>query len=106
MRSVPSWLQEKLPPPGPQAAARRSSKRGFLEKTLQAIAEALQNEIFSESLASRPGLLQGLDPRAKLVTILFLIGIAGVLHHIFSCSCSIYGFSGWPRAPGYPSELS
>ena len=68
----------------PQAAARRSSKRGFLEKTLHAITEALKNEIFSESLASRPGLLQGLDPRAKLVTILFLIGIAGVFHHIFS----------------------
>jgi cobalt/nickel transport system permease protein len=84
MRSVPSWLQEKIPPPAPQAAARRSSRRGFLEKTLHAITEALKNEIFSESLASRPGLLQGLDPRAKLVTILFLIGIAGVLHHIFS----------------------
>ncbi len=83
-RSVPSWLQEKTPPPGPQAAARRSSKRGFIEKTLQAIAEVLQNEIFSESLASRPGLLQGLDPRAKLVTILLLIGIAGMLQHIFS----------------------
>jgi len=84
MRPVPSWLQEKTPPPIPQAAARRSSKRGFIEKTLHAIAEALKNEIFSESLASRPGLLQGLDPRAKLVTILFLIGIAGVFHHIFS----------------------
>ncbi len=80
---MPSWLKEKLTPPGPQAAARRSSKRGFVEKTLQAIAEALQEEVFSESIASRPGLLQGLDPRAKLVTLLFLIGIAGLLHHIF-----------------------
>ena len=84
MGSVPSRLQEKTLPPMPQAAARRSSKRGFLEKTLHAIAEALKNEIFSESLASRPGLLQGLDPRAKLLTILFLIGIVGLCHHIFS----------------------
>ncbi|MGO9621820.1 MAG: cobalt ECF transporter T component CbiQ [Desulfobaccales bacterium] len=68
----------------PQAAARRSSKRGFLEKTLQAITEVLKNEVFSEYLASRQGLLQGLDPRAKLVTILFLIGIVGLCHHIFS----------------------
>jgi cobalt/nickel transport system permease protein len=83
-RSVPSWLQEKLPPPPPQAAARHSARRGFIEKTLEAIAEALKNEIFSEFLASRPGLLQGLDPRAKLVTILFLIGVAGLCHHIFS----------------------
>jgi cobalt/nickel transport system permease protein len=84
MWSLPSWLQENAPPPVPQAAPRRSSKRGFIEKTLHGIAEALKNEIFSESLASRSGLLQGLDPRAKLVTILFLIGIAGVFHHIFS----------------------
>ncbi len=81
--SVPSWLQEKIPPPGPQAATGRSSRRGFLEKTLQAIAEVLKNEVFSESLATQPGLLQGLDPRAKLLTILFLIGIAGLFHHIF-----------------------
>ena len=81
--SVPSWLQEKIPPPGPQAVTRRSSGRGFLEKTLQAIAEVIENEVFSESLASRPGLLQGLDPRAKLLTILFLIGIAGLFQHIF-----------------------
>ncbi len=84
MGSVPSWLQEKTPAPMPQAAARRSSKRGFLEQTLQAITEVLKNEVFSEYLASRQGLLQGLDPRAKLVTILFLIGIVGLCHHIFS----------------------
>jgi len=84
MRSVPLWLQENAPPPMPQVAPRRSSQRGFIEKTLHAIAEALEHEIFSEALASRSGLLQGLDPRAKLLTILFLIGIAGVFHHSFS----------------------
>jgi cobalt/nickel transport system permease protein len=83
-RSLPSWLQEKAPSPMPEAIPRRSSKRGFIEKTLHAIAEVMKNEVFSEYLASRPGLLQGLDPRAKLLTILFLIGVAGVFHHILS----------------------
>jgi cobalt/nickel transport system permease protein len=61
----------------------RSSRSGFIEKTLLAMAEVMKNEVFSESLASRQGLLQNLDPRAKLVTVLFLIGIAGLFHHIF-----------------------
>jgi cobalt/nickel transport system permease protein len=55
-----------------------------VEKTLHDIAEALQNEVFSEALAREPGLLQGLDPRIKLVTILILIGATGLFHHIFS----------------------
>ena len=61
----------------------RRSKSGFIEKTLHAIAEVMKNEVFSESIASRQGLLQNLDPRAKLATTLFLIGIAGFFHHIF-----------------------
>jgi cobalt/nickel transport system permease protein len=68
----------------PRAALGRSSKRGFIEKTLNSIAEALKNEVFCEYLAGKPGLLQGLDPRAKLATTLFLIGVAGVFHHIAS----------------------
>lgn len=84
MRSVPSWLKGEAKSPMPGEIAGRSSKRGFMEKTLLAITEVMKNEVFSESLASRQGLLQGLDPRAKLITVLFLIGVAGLFHHIFS----------------------
>ncbi len=51
---------------------------------MQAIAETLEREFFSESVASRSGLMQELDPRAKLASILFLIGTAGLLQHAFS----------------------
>jgi cobalt/nickel transport system permease protein len=67
----------------PGARRRRSSRRGFVEKTLNAITEFMQNEVFSEHLAGEPGLLQGIDPRAKLVTVLFLIFMAGMFRHVF-----------------------
>jgi cobalt/nickel transport system permease protein len=82
-RSIPGWLREKTPVGPIETPLGRTIKRGFVEKTLHAIAEVMKNEVFSESLAGRQGLLQGLDPRAKLVTVLFLIGTAGLFHHIF-----------------------
>jgi cobalt/nickel transport system permease protein len=80
--SIPAWLQEKKPLPLPQTSSGRSAKHGFIEKTLSAIADVIKNEVFSEFLACRQGLLQRVDPRAKLVSIFFLIGIAGLFHHI------------------------
>ena len=77
---LPSWLSEA--PATPQLAGGRRRRRcGFLEKTLAAIAETLRNELFAEELARRPGLLQGIDPRVKLATVLLLIGVAGLLHN-------------------------
>ena len=84
MRPLPPWFEEKTQTPMPRASSGHSSRRGFMEKTLNAIAETMKNEVFSESLANRTGILQGLDPRAKLLSVLFLIGTAGVLHHILS----------------------
>jgi cobalt/nickel transport system permease protein len=79
---IPIWLQEKTPFPMPRTAGGRSYRRGFIEKTLASIADVVKNEVFSDFLAGRQGLLQGLDPRVKLISILFLIGTAGLFHHI------------------------
>lgn len=78
---LPGWLEspDALEVSGGAPHRRR---RSFLEKTLHAIAEALKNEVFSEHCAREPGFLQRVDPRAKLVTILLLIGAAGLVHHI------------------------
>jgi cobalt/nickel transport system permease protein len=81
-QAIPPWLQERTPLPMSRETSGRSSRRGFIEKTLSAIADVVKNEVFSEYLAGRPGLLQGLDPRVKLVSVLFLIGAAGLFHHI------------------------
>jgi cobalt/nickel transport system permease protein len=86
-RPLPRWLEESTAP-DPKAGGRpRGRRRGFIAKTLHGIAEVTRNEVFSEALAGRPGLLQRLDPRVKVLTVLLLIGAAGLLHHILSLVC-------------------
>jgi cobalt/nickel transport system permease protein len=77
---LPSWLEE--PPRGdaPPVKGRRR-RRGSLEKTLHGFAEALRSEVFSGEPACRPGLLQRVDPRVKVLTTAMLIGVAAAVHH-------------------------
>lgn len=42
------------------------------------LSQALERSLFAESLARRPGLLQGLDPRVKLVGLLVLLLATGL----------------------------
>lgn len=51
--------------------------RGWVDKTLGDITHTLEQTIFAEDLARQPGLLQSLDPRAKVVIALaFLLAIS------------------------------
>lgn len=54
------------------------SRRNFLDKTLLQIAAALKETLVYEELAGRPGLLQRLDPRAKVVAALVLLLAVGL----------------------------
>ncbi len=47
--------------------------RGFIEKTLGDITNALEQTLFAEEIARRKGLLQSLDPRAKLIGALAIL---------------------------------
>jgi cobalt/nickel transport system permease protein len=49
------------------------ARRGFLEKTAAQVTVALKETLVYEELATQPGLLQGLDPRAKVVALVLLI---------------------------------
>jgi cobalt/nickel transport system permease protein len=87
-QGLPQWLEEsRIPAPPAETLKGRRRRQGFMAKTLHGIAELMRNEVFSESLASRPGLLQRMDPRAKVLTVLLLIGAAGLIHHIFFLVC-------------------
>ena len=58
------------------AAARsrgRKRKPGFIEKTLAGLAGAFERSLYSEELSAQRGLLQALDPRVKVLTLLLLI---------------------------------
>src|SRR4030042_749640 len=58
------------------------SRRNFLDKTLIQVTTALKETLVYEELAGRPGLLQGLDPRAKLIATLTLLLAVGLAQRI------------------------
>ncbi|HUO60451.1 MAG TPA: cobalt ECF transporter T component CbiQ [Candidatus Acidoferrales bacterium] len=55
---------------------------GFVERSISGITEALEHAIFSEDAARRSGLLQSLDPRAKIVGIFALVVGTAVAHRL------------------------
>lgn len=60
----------------------KRKKGSFIEKTLTGGAGLLRQVMFSEDVAERRGLLQRLDPRTKLVSMLVLLVAAGLVHSI------------------------
>ncbi|MDE3090605.1 MAG: cobalt transporter CbiM [Chloroflexota bacterium] len=71
-----------LPPRVTQAAQRKRAARGFFEKTLGDITGTLEQTLFAEEIARQPGLLQSLDPRAKLVGALALLIAVSASQHL------------------------
>ncbi|HFQ90202.1 MAG TPA: cobalt ECF transporter T component CbiQ, partial [Desulfobulbus sp.] len=49
------------------------SRKNFVSKTLAGLTEAIKQAVFAERYARLPGLLQGLDPRGKIITFLALL---------------------------------
>lgn len=62
----------------PEAGVGRHSRRLGLEGTLAGLTHALDQSVFAEEVARRPGLLQGLDPRAKILATLALLITVGL----------------------------
>ncbi|AOQ24822.1 Energy-coupling factor transporter transmembrane protein EcfT [Moorella thermoacetica] len=78
-KSLPAWLlAEEYSPVRPGGRKRRP---GFAEKTLRDLAHLGQEVLFSEELAGRRGWLQDLDPRCKLLSLLWLMVVAGLARH-------------------------
>jgi cobalt/nickel transport system permease protein len=58
------------PLPRPTGHRQRSS---FIERTLADVGHALEQSLFAEELSRQPGLLQSLDPRVKVLSIVLLL---------------------------------
>ena len=77
------------PCPGCQldiAPAARSHGRGgrsLARKTADSIARAVTDVLQNEETAARPGLLQRLDPRVKLVTLVLFAVTASLVHSVW-----------------------
>jgi len=75
---LPDWIAES-PRVRPAARARKAR---FIARTLQESAGFVEQAVFAEQIARRPGLLQRLDARAKAISIIGLIVGAAFLHHV------------------------
>jgi cobalt/nickel transport system permease protein len=78
--TLPFWLLQ------PQAAAPAagSSSVSFLSRFVQGLGHFLEEAFAGEALSVRPGLLQGLDARAKLVGLLALLVTAALSTNIWA----------------------
>jgi len=59
-----------------------SGRTSFMEKTLLGISSLLEEHVFSDKYPQRAGLLQSLDPRFKLLSLLLLIVAVSLLNHL------------------------
>src|SRR5579863_4322350 len=66
-----------------RAANRRRGTGGFIERTVESFAAALEHAFYAEDLARAKGLLQRLDPRIKLLGILALIVSVACAHKLW-----------------------
>jgi cobalt/nickel transport system permease protein len=61
----------------------------FIERSITGALSFLKESVFAEEYASKPGFLQSLDPRIKVITI-FLLIIATILTRSIAVSCVLY----------------
>jgi cobalt/nickel transport system permease protein len=75
-KAIPNWL---LTNEAARVDPRGGLNSGFFMKTIRAVNDFVQEELAAERQAVRKGLMQSLDPRVKLGSILLYIVLAGVL---------------------------
>lgn len=86
---IPDWMKEADVGPC-RCSAIYHGKKGFVGKTIDGIFAFLEEAFISESFSRKSGLLQSLDPRAKLISILAivfatsLIGDLRILIYVYS----------------------
>ena len=63
-------------------SASHTSRSSFVERTLVDINHTLEQSVFAERTARGPGLLQGLDPRLKILSTLLVLLAVGLSHSL------------------------
>lgn len=65
-----------------QRDAPGAGSHDYLSKTVSGITRVLESSITAEDLCRAPGLLQGLDARVKVVTVLLFVVLVGLVHSL------------------------
>lgn len=69
--TLPAWMSEA------GGTVSGKAKTGFLRRTIKNISQVFENELYSETYASKAGLLQAVDPCAKIAAFLGLMIFSG-----------------------------
>jgi cobalt/nickel transport system permease protein len=70
---IPEWLAQDSSSIPQHVVTTHAGRAGFVERTINNAAKFLGDTILSDTTAKRSGLLQAIDPRIKLITILVII---------------------------------
>lgn len=84
---LPQWLQENSPPVEKKEELEKyrgpiKKKHAFLEKTLHEIINFFAVSVFAEEIAHRQGLLQSLNPKAKVLSLFLLLLAVNSVHQL------------------------
>jgi cobalt/nickel transport system permease protein len=88
---IPDWLAQDSSSV-PLTAPHHQGRSGFVEKTIGNAAHFLRDTMVSESVARRSGLLQAIDPRVKLITLLAIIISVSIMRSPLTI-WGVYGFT-------------
>ena len=80
--TAPSWLLEGQVGLCPCGCIGRRRRGSFVEKTISGASGFLQQAMFSDDVAAERGLLQRIEPRAKLLGLLGVLVAAALVRHI------------------------
>src|SRR3989337_3741990 len=80
--NIPEWLKKTGDDFCPSCAVGRG--KGFIEKNIAAIASFIKEVLEPEGFANKNGLLQQIDPRARLLGILLFMLTAALLKSALS----------------------
>jgi cobalt/nickel transport system permease protein len=80
--ATPAWLLQGDVAICPCGCVGKRRKGSFVEKTLAGGAGVLRQAMFSEDVARGGGLLQRIDPRVKLVSLLGLLLVTAFVRHV------------------------
>lgn len=89
--STPDWLLRREAGLCPCGCIGKRRKGGYVQKTLDGGSDLLKQVMFSDDMAARRGLLQRIDPRVKLPTLLGLVVVATLVHHIVTLAVMYVG---------------
>lgn len=81
---VPQWLLQQDMAMCPCGCIGKRRKGSYLGKTIQGGSKLLRQVMFGEDVAGAGGLLQRIDPRMKLLSLIGLLLVAGLAHSMIT----------------------